>query len=87
MRVYYLYIGEHFISQHYIYVTLGDQLEERTIKPLYLKDLDIQCSDGDRLTGYDLMDCLTKVVGNSLHGLQLSRIIWRVCLSDHTCTI
>ena len=52
---------------------MGDRPELSMIKPLYLKDSDIQCFENDRITDYDLMDCLTNVVGDSLHCLQLDR--------------
>lgn len=61
---------------------MGEQVENRTIKPLYLKDSEIQCSDEGRVTDFDLMDCVAKVVGNSLHCLQLDRNLWRVYLRD-----
>ena len=52
---------------------MGDQAE-RTIKPLYLKDSDIQCSDDGRITDFEFMDCVSQIVGNSLHCLQLNVI-------------
>lgn len=61
---------------------MGEQAEYRTIKPLYLKDSEIQCSDEGRVTDFELMDCVAKVVGNSLHCLQLDRNLWRVYLRD-----
>ena len=61
---------------------MGDQSDDRTIKPLYLKDSDIQCSDEGRITDFDLMDCVIQVVGNSLHCLQLDRNQWRIYLKD-----
>lgn len=63
---------------------MGEQTEDRTIKPLYLKDSEIQCSDNayGGITDYELMDCVSKVVGNSLHSLQLDQNLWRVFLRD-----
>lgn len=63
---------------------MGEQAENRTIKRLYLKDTEIQCYDEGRVTDFDLMKCVTKVIGNSLHCLHLDRNIWRVYLWDVT---
>lgn len=59
---------------------IGEKVENRTIKPLYLKDAEISCSAEGRVTDFDLMDCVAKVVGNPLHCLQLDCKLWRVYL-------
>ena len=65
-----------------IWITvMGDQSDDRTIKPLYLKDSDIQCSDEGRITDFDLLDCVIKFVGNSLHCLQLDIEIYGESIS------
>ena len=61
---------------------MAEQLSEPTIKPLYLKDSDIQCKDKGRITDFDLMESVTAVVGNSLHCLQQDRNLWRFYLRD-----
>ena len=53
-----------------------------TIKPLYLKDSNIRCSDDNRITDFESLDCVSQVVRNSLHCLQLDRNLWRDYLSD-----
>lgn len=45
-----------------------DHTGERTIKPLYLQDSDIQCKDNGRFTDFDLVESVTKFIRNSLHG-------------------
>lgn len=61
---------------------MAEQLSEPTIKPLYLKDSDIQCKDKGRITDFDLMERVTAVVGNSLHCVQQDRNLWRFYLKD-----
>lgn len=51
---------------------------DRTIKPLYLKDSDVQCCDDNRVTDFMLMERVIEVIGNSLHCLQLDRNLWRI---------
>ena len=60
----------------------ADQIDGRTIKPLYMKDSDIQCKDNGRVTDFDLMESVTKVIGNSLHCLQQDRNLWRFYVKD-----
>ena len=61
-----------------------DYTDDRTIKPLYLKDSDIQCKDNGRVTDFDLMESVTKIIGNSLHCLQQDRNLWRFYLKDRS---
>ena len=66
-----------------IWITvMGDQSDDRTINPLYLRDSDIQCSDEGWITDFDLMNCVIQIVRNSLHCLQLDRNLWRIYLKD-----
>ena len=51
---------------------------ERTIKPLYLKNGDLQFSEGKRVSDYDLMDPVMSVIGDNLHCIQLDRNLWRI---------
>ena len=51
---------------------------ERTIKPLYLKDSDVQRCDVDRVKDFMLMERVIEVIGDSLHCLQLDRNLWRI---------
>lgn len=59
---------------------MAEKLSEPTIKPLYLKDSDIQCKDKGRITDFDLMESVTTEEGNSLHCLQQDRNLWRFYL-------
>ncbi|KAK3085498.1 hypothetical protein FSP39_004247 [Pinctada imbricata] len=52
----------------------------KTIKPLYLKNSDLQIGDQTRMTDYDLMICVTKQIGDEVHCLQLDRNLWRIYL-------
>ena len=54
----------------------------RTIKPLYLKNSDIQLSNQARITDYDIMTNVTKQIGDELHCLQLDRNLWRLYLKS-----
>lgn len=60
----------------YLYSTLvmADQLADRTIKPLYLKDFDLQCIDANRVTDFMLMERVIDVIGNYSHCLQLDGV-------------
>lgn len=45
---------------------MGEQVEliyGKTIKPLYLKNSDILCKNNGRVTDFDLMESVTKVIG------------------------
>lgn len=55
---------------------MADQPADRTIKPLYLKDFDLQCIDANRVTDFMLIERVIDVLGNSL---QLDRILG-VCM-------
>ena len=55
---------------------------ENALSNLYLKDSDFQCSNDGKMSDFELMDCVSQVVGNYLHCLQLDRNLWRVYLSD-----
>ena len=57
---------------------MTDQVNDRTFKPLYLKDSDVQCCDNNRVTDFMLMERVTEVIGNALHCLQLDRNLWRI---------
>ena len=54
----------------------------RTIKPLYMKNSDIQLSNQARITDYDIMTNVTKQIGDELHCLQLDRNLWRLYLKS-----
>ena len=54
----------------------------RTIKPLYMKNSDIQLSNQARITDYDIMTNVTKQIGDELHCLQLERNLWRLYLKS-----
>ena len=63
------------------FFVMGEQLKQtncKTIKPLYLKNSDIQCKDNGRVTDFDLMESITKVI----HCLQFDRNLWRFYLKD-----
>lgn len=53
---------------------------DRTLKPFYLKNTDIQTSEDKRLSDYDLIDPIVRVIGDDLHCLQLDRNLWRIYL-------
>ncbi|KAK3107169.1 hypothetical protein FSP39_008435 [Pinctada imbricata] len=57
-------------------------MDDRTIKPLYLKNSDIQVCESKRITDYELMDYLSRCIGDSLHCLQLDRNLWRIYVKD-----
>ena len=54
----------------------------RTTKPLYMKNSDIQLSNQARITDYDIMTNITKQIGDGLHCLQLERNLWRLYLKS-----
>ena len=56
--------------------------DDRTIKPVYLKDNDISIANQKRITDFELMDCVNKCIGDSLHCLQLDRNLWRIYVKD-----
>ena len=43
---------------------MTDQVNDRTFKPLYLKDSDEQCCDNNRVTDLMPMERVTEVIGN-----------------------
>lgn len=61
-------------------VSENSQPVDRTLKPLYLKNSDIQTSEDKRLSDYDLIDPIMRVIGDDLHCLQLDRNLWRIYL-------
>lgn len=61
-------------------VSENSQTVDRTLKPLYLKNSDIQTSEDKRLSDYDLIDPIMRVIGDDLHCLQLDRNLWRIYL-------
>lgn len=61
-------------------VSENSQPVDRTLKPLYLKNSDIQTSEDKRLSDYDLIDPIVRVIGDDLHCLQLDRNLWRIYL-------
>ena len=44
-------------------------MADSMIKPVYLKNSDIQPEEGDRITDFELMECVIKKIGNDLHCL------------------
>ena len=56
--------------------------DDRTIKPVYLKDSDISTANQKRITDFELMDCVIKCIGDSFHCLQLDRNLWRIYVKD-----
>ena len=54
----------------------------RTIKPLYIKNSDIQLSNQALITDYDITTYVTKQIGDELHCLQLERNLWRLYLKS-----
>ena len=53
-------------------------MADSMIKPVYLKNSDIQPEEGDRITDFELMECVINKIGNDLHCLQLDRNLWRI---------
>ena len=91
LGIYCLFILD-LLNTHHSFTTMGENGDttehsaesavNRTIKPLYLKNSDIQLSDQSRITDYDIMMNVTKQIGDELHCLQLDRNLWRLYLKS-----
>ena len=91
LGIYCLFILD-LLNTHHSFTNMGENGDttehsvesavNRTIKPLYLKNSDIQLSDQSRITDYDIMMNVTKQIGDELHCLQLDRNLWRLYLKS-----
>lgn len=65
------------------HVSENSQPVDRTLKPLFLKNSEIQTFENKILSDYDLIDPIIRVIGDNLHCLHLyvDRNLWRIYLN------
>lgn len=61
---------------------MQDQGEFSLIKPLYIKNRDIQIDSKNKITDFELYEAVKAKVGDNITCIQLDRDLWRVYLKS-----
>ena len=51
-----------------------------TIKPVYIKNFEIQLDKSNKISDFEMYEALHQKVENNIHCIQLERALWRVYL-------
>lgn len=58
----------------------GSDVQNAMIKPVYIKNSEIQQDKSNRISDFEMYESLHLKVGDDIHCIQLERDLWRVYL-------